>query len=217
MAKHFLSSSTRSSKPKSKDKILEAARHLFAEKGFHGTATHEIAKTAKVNHSLIFHHFKSKEELWRAVKQSIACLAMPTATLVPPTEHFEDWLNDLMDYYYRFYQENKEIRRILTWQQLEFSGEDNAKKVPYLSDYFKDLSRSFVHYQSRGVIDSSLDAGDITFYVVATLNGMVTVLDSFILSEDQDAYIMFVKERIRASLRADDPRLSLHLSHSDGP
>lgn len=47
-------------------RILEAAFALFAEKGFSGTTTREIAELAAVNEVTIFRHFHSKEALFQA-------------------------------------------------------------------------------------------------------------------------------------------------------
>jgi AcrR family transcriptional regulator len=44
-------------------KILDTSLVLFVEKGFHGTSTAEIAKTAGVATGTLFHYFKTKEEL----------------------------------------------------------------------------------------------------------------------------------------------------------
>ena len=44
-------------------KILDTSLKLFVEKGFHGTSTAEIAKTAGVATGTLFHYFKTKEEL----------------------------------------------------------------------------------------------------------------------------------------------------------
>ncbi len=44
-------------------KILDASLKLFTERGFQGTSTAEIAKTAGVATGTLFHYFKSKEEL----------------------------------------------------------------------------------------------------------------------------------------------------------
>lgn len=46
-----------------RDKILEAAKELFEEKGFDSTGVREIAAKASVNVALINYHFGSKEEL----------------------------------------------------------------------------------------------------------------------------------------------------------
>jgi AcrR family transcriptional regulator len=45
------------------DNIYEAALNLFTTKGFHGTPTSEIAKTAGVANGTLFHYFKTKEDL----------------------------------------------------------------------------------------------------------------------------------------------------------
>ncbi len=44
-------------------KILDTSLKLFVERGFHGTTTSEIAKTAGVATGTLFHYFKTKEEL----------------------------------------------------------------------------------------------------------------------------------------------------------
>jgi len=51
--------------------ILTAALAVFAERGFEGASTHEIAERAGVNQPLILYHFRSKELLWLAAAESI--------------------------------------------------------------------------------------------------------------------------------------------------
>jgi len=50
-----------------KEAILKAAIQLFAERGFHVTATSEVAKRAGVAEGTIFHHFKTKEGILRYI------------------------------------------------------------------------------------------------------------------------------------------------------
>lgn len=47
--------------------IVKAVRRVFAEKGFHGTTTRELAKAAGVSEALLFKHFPSKEALYSAM------------------------------------------------------------------------------------------------------------------------------------------------------
>ncbi len=47
--------------------ILNAAMELFANKGFRGTTTRDLASHAEVNEAIIFRHFHNKEELYRAI------------------------------------------------------------------------------------------------------------------------------------------------------
>jgi len=51
--------------------IIDIALTLFAEKGFAGTRTREIAGAAGISETLIFQHFKSKDELIRAALASL--------------------------------------------------------------------------------------------------------------------------------------------------
>ncbi len=50
-----------------KNKILDAAESLFAEKGFNGTSLREITSRAEVNLAAVNYHFGSKKELIKAV------------------------------------------------------------------------------------------------------------------------------------------------------
>ena len=50
-----------------RSKIIDAARHLFSEKGFHGVTTRELAVEAGVSEALIFQHFPSKEAIYAAM------------------------------------------------------------------------------------------------------------------------------------------------------
>ena len=50
-----------------KNKILDAAEDLFADKGFNGTSLREITSQAEVNLAAVNYHFGSKKELIKAV------------------------------------------------------------------------------------------------------------------------------------------------------
>lgn len=51
--------------------ILEAATKVFAEHGLNGAKTQKIAAEAEVSEALIFRHFQSKDQLYRAVLRKL--------------------------------------------------------------------------------------------------------------------------------------------------
>jgi AcrR family transcriptional regulator len=59
-------------------RILEAAIKLFAEKGYHGTATSAIAKEAMVAEGTIFKYYATKKQLLREVLEYIVHETAPS-------------------------------------------------------------------------------------------------------------------------------------------
>ena len=51
--------------------LVQAARSLFTQKGFHGTGTTEIARSAGVTRGALQHHFARKEDLFLAVFEKV--------------------------------------------------------------------------------------------------------------------------------------------------
>jgi AcrR family transcriptional regulator len=52
--------------------IIKAVRRVFAEKGFDGTTTRELADSAGISEALLFKHFPNKEALFTAM-QAACC------------------------------------------------------------------------------------------------------------------------------------------------
>jgi AcrR family transcriptional regulator len=50
--------------------ILSAIRSVFAEKGFHGTTTRQLAEAAGVSEALLFKHFPSKDAMYAAMQEA---------------------------------------------------------------------------------------------------------------------------------------------------
>ena len=47
--------------------LLKIARRFFAERGYADTATEEIVRRARVTRGALYHHFKDKQDLFKAV------------------------------------------------------------------------------------------------------------------------------------------------------
>jgi len=55
-----------------RERILEAAEVVFAEKGYHAAAVDEIVRRTDISKGGVYFHFPSKEELFFAVMDSLA-------------------------------------------------------------------------------------------------------------------------------------------------
>jgi AcrR family transcriptional regulator len=85
-----------------REQLIEIARHLFAERGFDGTAVEEIAARAAVSKPLVYEHFGGKEGLYAVVvdREVTALLGRLQAALTVgrPREMLEQAAVALLDY-----------------------------------------------------------------------------------------------------------------------
>jgi TetR/AcrR family transcriptional regulator len=78
----------------SRESILDSATEVFMESGFSGARVDEIARRAKANKAMIYYHFGSKQDLYRAVLlrlfgDVLAEISRLQATEAPPREKLQ--------------------------------------------------------------------------------------------------------------------------------
>jgi AcrR family transcriptional regulator len=84
--------------------IVEAATKVFAENGFHGTTTRELAKAAGVSEALIYKHFPSKESLFTAMlahgaSGALSAIFKRIMALEPATSTLTVMVHFMISYY----------------------------------------------------------------------------------------------------------------------
>ena len=52
-------------------RLVAAARQLFAARGFSGTSVEDILRVAAVSRGALYHHFASKEDVFRSVYEAV--------------------------------------------------------------------------------------------------------------------------------------------------
>jgi len=57
--------------------LLDTARELFAEHGFGGTRTEDVVQRAGLTRGALYHHFRDKEDLFRAVHDEVQNEVVP--------------------------------------------------------------------------------------------------------------------------------------------
>jgi AcrR family transcriptional regulator len=75
--------------------LLAVARELFAERGYADTPTEEIVERAGVTRGALYHHFRDKEDLFRAVFEQLEqeLLERAASAFKPETEVWENLQN----------------------------------------------------------------------------------------------------------------------------
>src|ERR1700758_5776936 len=72
MRSRTMKTSTKMSSEERREAIIKAVRDVFADKGFDGTTTRELANAAGVSEALIYKHFPSKASLYAAMLDACA-------------------------------------------------------------------------------------------------------------------------------------------------
>jgi AcrR family transcriptional regulator len=88
--------------PTSRDKILDVADALFARRGYAGVGLREVADAARLSKSSLFHHFRSKEQLYHEVILRVLLRIRERfdADVVrtdSPRARLERWIEELID------------------------------------------------------------------------------------------------------------------------
>lgn len=81
--------------------ILDASLKLFSKKGFDHTSVDDIAKSAKISKGLVYHYFKSKEQILYTLMKNSFDELMHMESVVPvnasPDELLKTWIAQAFD------------------------------------------------------------------------------------------------------------------------
>src|SRR5437867_2684856 len=106
--------SRRAAGEETRERILDAAQHLFAKHGFDATATKTIAQRAEVPNSLIFYYFPTKRAILESLIQERNMF--PKLHAVMDVPHDADIRSTLIHIGIRYLEtskQNPEVPRIL--------------------------------------------------------------------------------------------------------
>ena len=103
----------------SQARLLAAAKAEFAQKGLAGARVDEIAAKAKINKRMIYHYFKSKEDLFLAVLEG-AYADIRASERRLDLEHLEpkEALTRLVTFTWDYYVKNPEFLRLINSENL---------------------------------------------------------------------------------------------------
>ena len=93
-----------------REKIIEAARKLFVNKGFKGTTVRDIAAASDTNVAMVNYYFRSKHNLFEEIfNESFDLLTEKIFSIVSSDVSFFDMLNNWVDVYYDVLIENPQL------------------------------------------------------------------------------------------------------------
>ncbi len=142
---------------------MVAARADFAEHGFDGAKLDRIAKLAGVTKQLVYHYYKSKEELYRVVLDRVsdevrAMLDDPDYDLLSPP----DAVRVMIERIIQAYRERPYIVGMTVDQDLH-KGEHISRRSNYIPSLQRFVTERIAPLLERGVADGHFRAGQDPF------------------------------------------------------
>lgn len=147
-------------------RIVAAAAEAFAERGFHGASTRDIAARAGTNQGLITYHFRSKDELWRAAAESIFSMLRTSFRPEPDQPRETDpreRARGAIRRYVRFVAAHPELFRLMVEE-----GKNSDERMQWLVDnHLKSFYAGFERMLTGNVPDDDPDMLPHVFYAMA--------------------------------------------------
>jgi len=153
-----------------RERIVGAALEAFAEKGFHGASTRDIAQRARTNQGLITYHFRSKDELWQAAADRIFGMLAKRMTEQLSSLASEDpreRAREAIRIYVRFAAAHPELFRLMVDE-----GKNSERRMRWLVDtHLKPRYDQFMGLTRIGAFDEAVLPH--VYYVMAGAGSLI--------------------------------------------
>ena len=182
-------------------KILDAAEHAFAEHGYAGTSTREIARRAGVPFGALHYHWGSKKQLWEAVFRRLADRTRDTIIRnFAPGHTLDQVLDNLVDAFLDFFATHRTVVRLCYRASLE--SPELHREIHAMFAELEALGRDILRQLAP---ELRIDA-EVTIFVMTN-----AFIASIVDEPSQEAFIggsVFKNPRARDRLRRELKRLA---------
>lgn len=151
-----------------RDRIVEAALTVFAQRGFDGATTREIAKEAGVSSALIHHHFKDKDGLWRLVGERISAEFVETikSSMDPGLRGSAEGARQMVAAYLSYWRAHPRALRFQLWRVLGAPADEREERSRQLNQLFVPEIQAA---QDAGHVRRDMPAG----LLMVTMGGLI--------------------------------------------
>jgi AcrR family transcriptional regulator len=151
-------------------RILAAAKTEFARKGLAGARVDTIAARAKINKRMIYHYFKSKEDLYLAVlEEAYGDLRRAERLVDFEGREPEDAIVALVDFTWNYYRGNPELLRLIVTENIHQARYlKRSKKIREMHSPFVALIGELLERGVRqGVFREGIDPNQLYISIAA--------------------------------------------------
>ncbi len=182
------------------EKIKEAARKIFLQKGYAGTRTRDIAEEAGINLALLNYYYRSKEKLFEIVMeeslfQMFSCIK---SIVNEPSSNLMDKLDSIVNNYMDILLKNPNLPLFIMGEIQ--SNPDKFRKKIGLSDSFLTHTVIYKQLQEQLELTNGQNHPNPAHFIINLLSMIVfpfvaKPLLKRLTDMDEQNYVDFIKER----------------------
>lgn len=136
--------------------LLEAARRLFAEQGFHATTVEDIAAAAGVAKGTVYLYYKSKHDVyWAALERGITELLHEIQTRLEAEASPEDKVRAFIAIKIRYFEMNRDFFRIY-FSELGSGFSHPTQMPPQFEQMYLQQARILEAVLQQGIQDKAI-------------------------------------------------------------
>ena len=151
---------------------IKSAAAVFANKGFHGSSTRDIAEHLGIKQGSLYYYFRSKEEaLGEVCLFGIEDYAHRMHDIAGSDQPFEAKLMATVTSHLSSYREKNEALKVYNDERLYLPDEKRRRLKQLGSKYRQELEGIFEQGKESGVLRSSLDCHFAAQAVIGLCNG----------------------------------------------
>jgi AcrR family transcriptional regulator len=153
--------------------ILEAAVRVFARKGYHTCRVGDIAEEAGVAHGLLYHYFRSKNEVLECIfKETWSDIIAATRMVEETAEPARERLAGIAKILLRAWRRDPDLVRVVVREIVR--APDLQKRLPEISESFNAIERIVARGQADGEFRTDVDARLVSFVFYGALEEILT-------------------------------------------
>ena len=167
-----LTATTSNKYAKQRQAAIQSAAAVFADKGFHGASTRDIAEHLGIKQGSLYYYFKSKEEaLGEVCLLGIQDYVRRMAAIASSDQPFEAKLMATVTSHLSSYREKNEALKVYNDERLYLPEEKRRTLKQLGSGYRQALEQIFEEGKQQGVVRANVDCHFAAQAVIGMCNG----------------------------------------------
>lgn len=159
-----------------RDEILDVAYEAFAEKGYRGTSLADVANRIGVTRPALYYHFKSKEDLFKAVYERIDPLVStrPDAVLATTSKdaYLEQFDELMASIFGNLRSDPSRARFVAAVESAAYQTPEIMEEVKRQDDAIRAILRAALeHGEELGALREKVTVEDATQFLNVVFNG----------------------------------------------